>query len=339
MPTPEEIEAIKAAQAQASHSVFDAPTNAPSVVIPTERVIEKTAEEIEAEKSTSLFSEDLFKENEKDEQQKGPDAELIAKLEAQGFKVEKKEVVDKEAEITKKIEFHEKNINDAKEFIAKDDKYIVLEKLKNDKADMYSNTGRQHLINSEEFNIEIEAELEANYENPAILKMFADNLRSAIKQNVIDKNDNEKQKIVSEIQIEKAKDIQERTKKLDGSFDTIYKDGYLGLKFEKQEVIDARNNVVNGKFTEEIKNNPEILAKLALVYYQEQKLIQKVGQPTYGEGIAATYHTLNGGDKSNFKASPAAVSQNASSASDGTFQVNKWLNVVDQEEDSNKKVI
>ncbi len=343
MPTTEEIEAANKAAAQqpVSHLVFDTQANRQEVANPPAENAGKTAEELEAEKNKSLFSESLFAEDNTNQNnnQNSPDAETIAKLTAAGYKVEKAEVVDENAETQKKLDFHKQNIDEATAFIQKDDKSIVTEKLKNDRADLYTNTGRGHLINSEEFNIEVEAELEANYENSAILKMFAENLRNLIKQNVIDKNDADRKRIVAEVENKGKLDIEERTKKLDGSFDTIYKEGYLGLKFERQEVIDARNNVINGNFTNEIKNNPEILAKLALVYYQEQKLVDKVGQPTYGEGVANTYHQLNGGDKSNSKTSPAAAAQNMGSASQGTFQVNKWLNLADDEDDKGKKVI
>lgn len=343
--TPEEIEAAKnPAQQQVSHSVFDTQPNAQSMAtIPAEEAaVQKTPEELEAEKNQSLFSEGLFKEDAAKTaaaQNQVLDADTIAKLQAAGYEVKKAEIVDQDAQIKEKLDFHQKNIDDAKVFIARDDKYIVTEKLKNDKADTYANTGRQHLINSEEFNIEIEAEMEANYENPALLKMYADNLRGAIKNNVIDKNDTERKKIVSEVETTKTKEIEQKQLQLDGSFDKIFKDGYLGLTFEKQDVIDARNNVISGKFSDEIKNNPEILAKLALVYYQEQKLIDKVGQPTYGEGMAAAYHALNGSDKTNSKTSPATVAQNMGTAGQGTFQVNKWLNLANEDEVKDKKVI
>lgn len=335
---PEGTQEAEKAQEQASHSIFDAPGSASSVQdTPT---AEAAANAAAAEKGAdaSLFSESLFQEG-TEQQNNNPDADVIAKLQASGYKVEKSEVVDEDEKIKKQLEFHDGNIRQAEEFIKKDDKSIVLEKIRNDKADKYTATGRQHLIGSEDFDIECEAEMDADYENPSFLKMQADQIRQLIKANVIERNAGEKNKIVGDIEAKTKTEILEKQKKLDATFDTIFKDGFMGTKFDKQVIIDTRNKVINGEFTKDIKNNPEILAELALVYYQKQALLEKAGGSSYGEGVAAAFHALNGDDKAKGPTSSmSAAKQIEASGQQGVFDLNKWLNTA-EDSDKDKKVI
>lgn len=325
------------AQEQASHSIFDVPGSAVAApIIPAQQTSDAPNGD---QQGDSLFSDTLFDDNDNNGQSPDPDSDLIAKLQASGYKVEKSEVVDEDKKTTDLISFHESNIKQAEDFIRKDDRTIVFEKVKNDKADKYTATGRGHLINSEEFEIECEAEMDADYDNASFLKMQADNIRALVKQNVIDRNAQEKEKIVVELENKTKVQIQEKQKKLDASFDTIYKEGFMGMKFDKETIIDARNKVINGKFTQDIKNNPEILAELALVYYQKEALIKKAGGATYGEGVAAAYHALNGGDKSKGPTSSmSAARQIDATGQEGVFNLKKWLNEAN-DDDKDKKVI
>lgn len=337
------------AQNNVGHSIFDSkvPIGSTREEYSTPAIGGIPASNTEQQQATApaeagkekLFSDSLFaKDTQQSQTATEINDELLAKLEANGYKVEKAEVVDEDVKVQEQLTYLNGNIQKAKDFMNQSDAKIVEEKVKNDKADLYNQTGRAHLINTEEFNIEVEAEIDANYSNDGIKKVYADNIRRTIQTNVIDKSAQEAQKITAQQEVKLQGIIQEKTKKLESAFDKIYKEGYMGIKFDETAIRSAYDNILNGKFTQEIKNAPEELAELALVYYQKKALKEKTAGPTYGEGVRDAAKSFE--DKGGHGGSPigSAMQRAAENASGNSFNINKWL----QEEagaENNKRAI
>ena len=123
---------------------------------------------------------------------------LIAKLEAKGIKVQKPEESNEEVEFNKKLQEAETSIRMANEFINLPDRDIVFEKIKNDLANKYHQVGRGNEINSEDFKLELEAEMDQYDGNTAMTKIYADNIRNQVKTNSLSKAVQNKESLIKE---------------------------------------------------------------------------------------------------------------------------------------------
>lgn len=296
----------------------------------------ETAKEQTEEKST-LFSDTLFDDKSQNNLSNDIDQEVLEKLQQAGYELKKKDVVDENVEIQKKLDFIQKNIESAKEFVRLSDEKIVKEKVTNDFVDLYNQTGRGHLINTPEFEIEVEAEIDSKYSNPGVQKIYADNIRQTVQKNVIDRNTEDANNIIKKQEEKVLQQTQETTKKLQSAFDNIHKNGFMNMKFKDEDLVSAYKNIVNGNFTKEIKESPEELAELAMYYYHKKTLKEQVLGPTFGQGVKTATEIFDGKD-SGGKGSPMEAAHNRTAQQTTGFDVNKWLSDEVKSEDQ-KSVI
>ncbi len=293
-------------------------------------------EEEDKSKKPNAFEE----EEQKALDQKGTeeDAVLIEKLKSLGYDVSKKEVPNEDQVFNDKMKIYENSIEQSEQFIALDDDRIVQEKVKFDLMSKYRSTGREHLINSQEFEIEAEAEFDTYDSNDALKKIYADNIRRDIKEGVLAKTTNAKQQLIEEQSKKIDQKINESKANLRNSFNEIFAQGLLGMKFEKEEIQNAFDYISSGKFSKEIKDDPNSLAELALYRLNRDKIVSKIGGPTYGEGVRDAIKELEGGKKDTSHISNAMQKSAGKSQSNS---VRDWSSFLDENSDEikDKKII
>lgn len=303
------------------HPVFDAISS----ILPMQEAdkgANENNEQLSEEEKAKKFSETLFAISSDTQDNDDPVQAKILELQAQGYKIERVEESKENVEISEKIRVAQENIDKAKEFVALNDKTIVLNKVKNDLAEYYQSVGKKDLINSEEFNIEAEAEFEAKYGQPAVLEIYANNIRQTIKQNVIDKNENEINTNKATLSSLKEQEFAENKKSLETKLSEIFESGYGNLKFKEEQINKAYNKIISGSFANEMKNNPGLLGELALLYYNKEEIIKSIGQPSYGQGVK---DVIDKTDNRNPSSAEAAAQKRTLQEQDKGYDVSSWL--------------
>ena len=134
-------------------------------------------------------------------------------------------------------------------------------------------------------------------------------------------------------------ELGQKKQNLQKSFDNIYNQGFLGIKFEKEDIQKAFAYISSGDFSKEIKNDPNSLAELALYRLHRERIVGKVGGPTYGEGVAAAVKELEGSKSKSTSHISNALQTNAGRS--GEESILNWSSVLDpnSEELKDKKII
>lgn len=265
--------------------------------------------------------------------------EIIAKLKEKGYDVAKKDAVpeDKKQEIElKRIDSF---LEQANNFITQNDETVVKEKLKNDLAKSYIAKGKQHLIGTEDFEIDLEAEYSEYEDNATLRKLYAENVRRDVKE-LIAKNESEKNKITQETEKEIQSRIAENKMKLQETIKDINKQGIFGLQVSVDAAKEIYKSVVDGSFTKAVNSDPSLVAEFATYLKYREDIKKTIGGPTYGEGVKAAVDALAGNEKTATKSPLTQAMNNASSQGQGGALNRKqsWaLPTVNDEQADNKK--
>ena len=274
-----------------------------------------------------------------DKGQAKPDAEedtdaLIAKLEAKGIKVQKPEESNEEVEFNTKLQQAETAIKMANDFINLPDKEIVFEKIKNDLANKYHQVGRGSEIGQDQFQLELEAEMDQYDGNTAMLKIYADNIRNTVKSNSLSKAVSEKEALVSERRTKIEGQIKENDVKLKTAFNEFHTKSFFGMEVSKEMAQETFDYIKTGQLSKEIKQSPQLLAKVALFLKHEKQISEKLGSPTYGEGVADVVKQFTSDAKDTSRISAAMQS---AGAGQGTGKVRDWSSTLSGDSEEVKK--
>ncbi len=259
---------------------------------------------------------------------------LIAKLEAKGIKVQKPEESNEEAEFNTKLQQVDTAIKMANDFIGLPDRDIVYEKIKNDLANKYQQVGRGNEIGKDEFALELEAEMDQYEGNGAMLKIYADNIRNTVKSNSLARAISEKETLVGEKKLKIENQIKENDIKLKTAFNEFHTKNFFGLEVSKEMAQETFDYIKTGQLSKEIKQSPQLLAKVALFLKHEKQISEKLGSPTYGEGVADVVKQFTSDSKDTSRISAAMQS---AGASQGTGKVRDWSSVISEDSDEFKK--
>jgi hypothetical protein len=266
---------------------------------------------------------------------------IIKELTAKGYVVNKQEEIPLDEQFREKLKVIDSVIAKANEFISLPNVEICREKIKTDKANFYRTTGRESMIGSEEFNIDVDAEAERFVDDPAFAEIYANNVRREVKEGILKQKQEEKDGVTKEIDSAYNSKVTENKSNLQASLTKIYKEGFAGQKFTQEELNVVYKNVISGNFSKQVKDNPDALIELALIQAYKEKILGKTaGGPTYGEGVKAAVDALRGKEATR---SPLGVaidkSANANSRT-GAYK-RDWSDIVDMNEESmkGKKVI
>ena len=259
---------------------------------------------------------------------------LIAKLEAKGIKVQKPEESNEEVEFNTKLQQAETAIKMANDFINLPDKDIVFEKIKNDLANKYHQVGRGSEIGQDQFQLELEAEMDQYDGNTAMLKIYADNIRNTVKSNSLSKAISEKEALVGERKQKIESQIKENDVKLKTAFNEFHTKSFFGIEVSKEMAQETFDHIKTGQLSKEIKQSPQLLAKVALFLKHEKQISEKLGSPTYGEGVADVVKQFTSDPKDTSRISAAMQS---AGAGQGTGKVRDWSSTLAGDSEEVKK--
>lgn len=225
--------------------------------------------------------EDVFKEE-----------EAVEKLKNLGYKVEKSEEESPSNLRTREIQKIDKEIDSFKQYMKASDEALCREKAILDVRERYIQQGRQSAINSEEFNMEVEDELEDYKFNEKLLKLTADLVRKDLKE-VISLKEKDRNGLKQEEEKEKAENIKKNRLSLQKTFSQYNKKNVFGVEVTPEVIKQAYHNVTSGDFTKKVNNDQNIQAEFALFLELRDK-IDLSGGGNYREGIAKAVNLLTG---------------------------------------------
>lgn len=258
----------------------------------------------------------------------------IQQLEALGFKVEKDGESDplkiKEHEI-RQIDTVIGNMQNA---LKADDLSLCREKVIDDVIKKYTSQGKQHLINSEEFKLEVEAGMEEFQYNDRLISLQASQVRTEI-QNFINDRTALKNKISAEVKEARDKEITENRKALQAEFNKYQGQVLFGQRLEVEDLKGAYNTLVSGDFAAKIEKDKALQAEFALFLQLKPKLAQG-GGGTYGEGVAATVNALNGGAQTATESSLAKTVSRPGAGGVLTDRLSRWKQIGEVKKTENK---
>lgn len=220
--------------------------------------------------------------------------DAIKLLESQGYKVEREGNLDPLKQKEHEINQIDTVINNLKNALQADDIVLCREKVVDDLIRKYKSSGRENLINSEEFKLEVEAGMEEFQYNERLVSLQAAQVRSDIQAFINDRT-NLKNKISAEVREARDKEIQENRKALQEEFKKYNGQVLFGQRLEQKDLVNAYKTLVSGDFASKIEKDKSLQAEFALFLELKPKLAGQSGSGTYGEGVAAAVNALNGG--------------------------------------------
>lgn len=220
------------------------------------------------------------------------DQEMIKLLKEKGYNIEKENEIHPEEKHKDLLKDADVYIQQGEDFLKLNDDQIILQSEKNELSRIYKSSGKEHLIGSEEFNNELEANVAEITDNAGTKRIHAGNIRQNI-QGMIDKKKLEKESAEGEINTYNQKQLEANQQKLQESFQGIYKEGFLGLELSQEDVLAAYNMITDKKLSQKLNSNPGLVAKVALFLQKEEQISKIVGTPSYGEGVKAAIEAIS----------------------------------------------
>lgn len=286
------------------------------------------AQEQTQENDVDLVFDDEIVEEQKNSDENKTDEELIALAAKRGLVLKKEEVVDVNAERTIELQRLNQSVSNMESFLNLSDEQVVKEKIKAETTRRYIQENKQHLIGTEDFEMELEAEYSQVSEHNSLFKIYADNVRREV-QSGLDANKAKVSSINEEIESENKKALTEKRTSLQSSLKSIYQSGIFGIKLTPEESKEIYNSIISGDFSKTVNNDPNVLAEFATYQKFRQQIISKLGGPTYGEGVKAAAEKLNGGALQTETPLASAIrnsSQSATTTGDNNNRKKAWSN-------------
>ena len=174
-----------------------------------------------------------------------------------------------------------------------DDISVIKDSIINEVTQKYQRLGKQDLIGSEDFDLEVGMELSEYENNPRASKIYADNIRLSISEK-INLNKSEKNKILSaREESEKAKKLEERVK-IKETISKFNKEKLFGMEATPEILQDVYNSIVSNEISKIVNSNPEIIAEVAFYVKNRDSIKENFGKATFGEGVKATVDAITG---------------------------------------------
>lgn len=276
-------------------NIFDdpaPPAENPAPANPIDQSTNSTENENPFAPEENIFKDELVEKfAEKKENTFDPD-EAIKKLQEQGFVVEKKEIESEDQLEQAELQRLNSEYQSAQEFLTKSNDVIITEKLRNDLAKEYRDYGKAHLINTEEFDIEVESKFERIAENETTKNMYADNIRRGI-QEYAEGVKGKTKEISDKKELRFKQQLAAKRKDLQGAIGGLMKTKFLGIDVNAEVANEIYQDITSGNFTKEIEANPALIAEFALYKKNREAIMQSFGGATYGEGVKAAVDAIN----------------------------------------------
>lgn len=250
--------------------------------------------------------------------------EVIQKLEALGFKVEKSDGNDPMLKKEHEISQINQVISNLENALNASDIDLCREKAIEDIITKFRREGRENEINGEEFKLEVEYLMNEFSDNPRLISLQAAQVRNDIKSFINDKTE-AKNKIQTEIKTVRDKELSENREALKTELTKFNGQVLFGQRLEEQNLINAYKNLTSGTFTEQINKDRALQAEFALYLELRPKLAQS-GGGTYGEGVAAAVNALQNGSQQTTTSLGTTVSRPGAGSVD-TDRLSRWKDI------------
>lgn len=245
----------------------------------------------------SIFEDPLVDEFTKDEDKEdlGLTKEaMIAKLKEEGYHVSKEETLPEDQVDRIELNRLSEEQKAALEFVNKTDDEKIDQKVRDDIAKEYLSLGRQDQIGGTDYEYDVSLKIERINQNEATKQMYADNITKGV-QAYADSLDGKKQEIIAKQETKIKRETAERRSNLQSSLKQYLNKPFMGLDVTQEMAVNAYNEVTSGKFTEEINNNPTLVAEFALFKQNREAIMANAGGATYGEGVKAGVESIING--------------------------------------------
>lgn len=234
------------------------------------------------DKETKTEDQDTFKAE-----------EAIEKLKALGYNVGKDgEQVDPSQLKINEINTINATVSNLQKFIQQDDMALCRQKVTQDLLAKFKAENRNVDPNSEEFKLELAAEMQEYEYSPKMAALEAKAIRNDLKD-YIAQEEGKRDKIQKEIEDETAEKTKTHRVELQTAFKTYVGKTLFGQKIEPDTVKKAYNKITTGDFAKMVNSSKDIQAKFAL-FVELQEQIEASGGGTFGEGAAAAVNAING---------------------------------------------
>ena len=257
---------------------------------PSKKLDPNSPEAIAAAEAGKIDYEDPNAPVKKEEEFKAEEA--IKKLEALGFKVDQNAAPDplqaKEFEIKELDRIN----NDLKSYLKLDDMRLCREHVIDEVIKKWQSAGKDPDINSDEFKTEVEYEMVQFEDNPRLASLQANQVKQIL-NNAIQKNEDKKTEISTEVKNTRDKAIQENRQALQGTFNGYNGKTLFGVKITPDHLKTAYKSITSGDFTKQIESDKSLQAEFAL-FLGLRDQISNNGGGTYNEGVAAAVKALEG---------------------------------------------
>lgn len=137
---------------------------------------------------------------------------------------------------------------------------------------------------TEENKDEIEAKIESMKDSD-LLESYAQNVRESIK-GIIERNKSTVDRIDRKKEESKKQTEEKRRDSIQNYFSNVFKEKeFLGVTVTKEKVTETYENLIKGKLVNDLNNNPEKLAKVALFFAYEDEIQKLSKRPTHSDAI------------------------------------------------------
>lgn len=238
------------------------------------------------------FDDDVVKKQQSQQEETSAE-DMIEKLKELGYNVEKDSNEPQQDPRIAELEQHNTQIDNLEHFLEQDDKAVITEKERNNLIEMYKREGREHLIGTESFNDDLEANVEDIMDDSRYSKMYADNVKRDVRE-FLSKKTTERDSVQNAITKDQNNKLAENRRGLQDSFTHFHKEGFLGIKPTEEDVKGAYKDITSRALSKELNQNPKLVAEFALFQRMKAKLESSYGGATYGEGVRDTIDKLNG---------------------------------------------
>ena len=235
--------------------------------------------------------------------------QLIKELQEKGYDIKSpgaSENIDTRSDEIKQLQFH---ISQGETLISQNDDSLIKEKFTDDLKRKYTTNKMEHLIGTEEFNLELEADIEELNENRFNKKIVADNIRRDV-SSYMNERKQKLENITGSIKAENQASANANREKLQSQFTNYHKEGFMGIDIPAHIAEETYRDVVSGEFNKKIKNDHDLVAQFALFTKLQETFAEKLGQPTYGEGVKAAFDQINKSGNNGVRNPLAAMSSN-----------------------------
>ena len=257
--------------------------------------VQTTQEPVVEDKPKSAVNFDDGEDDDDEDPQIFKEEDAVAKLKALGYDVQKDSKPSPEDH--KKIEVQNINkvISNLQAFVQKDDMELCIQRVTEDLKADFAKQNRVGEIGGEEYELELKNAIEEYKFNPRMVSLEAKTIRNDV-NNFINTKNQEKNELQADLDKAEQAEIKKNRTELKGSLVPFVNTNFLGIKISEDVVKRSYQKITSGELAKAINNDKKIQAEVAM-YLEVRQQLKQSGNKTFGEGVAAAVHQIEGQGK------------------------------------------